>query len=82
MEKSRKSQNYTCVSSKLNKDVSALTTFFSIVTLSLFLVGRWSGLASYESFLAKVDQYRLEEGGYIVMQCCGSGSGARCLFDP
>jgi hypothetical protein len=31
-----------------------------------FLVGSWSGLASYESFLAKVDQYRLKEGGYII----------------
>ncbi len=30
------------------------------------LVGRWSGLSSYESFLAKVDQYRLEEGVYIL----------------
>ncbi len=46
--------------------VAGTTCVSIIISVFFVLVGRWSGLASYESFLAKVDQYRLKEGGYII----------------
>jgi hypothetical protein len=53
-----------CISVQERSRFLVSPEFLIITVIFSLLVGRWSGLASYESFLAKVDQYRLEEGGY------------------